>query len=140
MLQTQLEEIKFNIKKKLDQYESGIEKYPYFYYKEGQSPLYDYDTSKLKTIDQNKVTSFIDNFWNSYKYVEIFYKSHEETPATEKECHEGIDYLNQEKVLQTVIEYFIQSYGIDIPQKEYERKKKELDIIDNNIISREYSI
>ena len=107
MLQTQLEEIKVNIKKKLDQYESGIEKYPYFYYKEGQSPLYDYDTSKLKTVDQSKVNSFIDNFWNSYKYVEIFYKSHEETPATEKECREGIDYLNQEKVLQTVIEYFV---------------------------------
>lgn len=86
------------IKARLALYENGTLKYPHTYYKEGQSPLYDYDETKLKTLDQqNKVKSFINNFLEGYKNVNYFYRTHEETDPTEKECYESIDYLKGEK-------------------------------------------
>ena len=54
------------------------------------------------------------------------YNGHEETPPTEKECNLGVDWLRNQDLTygthyfsETVIAWFIDSYEIDVPQKEF---------------------
>lgn len=123
MTSQQLDEIRCKLNLRIANYKDGTYKYPPSFYSVIEGKL-----------NQKDVDRFLDDFENQFKIVVNFYNSHKETTPTESECWSGVNFLKEEGVSKTMIEWFIESYGINIPQREFLYNREVPDIsktIDN---------
>lgn len=116
MIQSQLDEIKNKIEKKMANFRNGDETVP-------DSDCY---TPVDKEPKWDKINAYVDeleeDFKKDFTRIHAWYESHEGIQPGPSECESGKQYLESFKVRKTLICWFIESYGEE-PPYEYTQKR-----------------
>ena len=116
MVQSQLDEIKDKIEKKMSNFRNGDETVT-------DSDCY---TQVEKKPIWDKINAYVDkleeSFNNDFTHIHTWYESHEDTQPSPTECELGKQYLESVSVRKTLICWFIESYGEE-PPYEYTQKR-----------------
>ena len=91
------------------------------------------DNMLRKEPEKRKFIEFeITNWEEHIPIIKMWYRTHPETPITDREGEEGYEWLLEQRLetsgdvlYSDVLDWFIESYGIGLPQEQYTYQKSQ---------------